>query len=714
MDARPSMALCVCALLLVGCPARTRDASLSGVSSEETHGGGPLPEGGAPVRAPVIDARAQSGADTSIARSSANPSTRLPPLPALTNVVAVQREDSAGIEFDPVEGAVDYRVYPLPADGDVSVGADGSVRVANAIYRCAGLRQTFDLANSLDARDRGLVVASQSTWHDEVPANPVLGYVFVTAAGDRSPVYALAGHPTDDEVGWRETRLKIYTTDTTKRRDLLNRGWRDDGIVFYAPSTASAATRTVYSSQVSGVVAGQGWTQRAQYYFTDEELASHTGDTLAPSPEFQVLRSHASGTQPLMAVFYRAIQRHTELAAGKERFARAAFQGPGPLWHLEWSGITKPVTLVVEALGSGCPYQGFLSPQHLEAPPHQTFYTLSDLQAASPTGEVFVNGQYDTKSLPKAIARSFVNVAPRPHEPGEWDWYQGFGAGTDFGPVAFTTKCTQAGCRAKTPVFDFSAYSLDVTTNPVLAFGVFLGQMWVAYDDTGQDVTGKVRFTALQLAKIDSDPTKFLHVTMSVDIVTTGRRYPQMIISDQRAPVQEGLSNPNNNTILVQPIQGPSMRIEAQAIHGLVNGAPWNVNNQAPEHRFIDYDDNVGNDGEPSATEPPFEHAGMDRMTKFDVYVSTRRVYLLFDGVPAGCMEYPNGFALKGPVTVTFGDVLYHEGAGDERICQDKKPYVFMHLHQCTETKRHFDDLGFKSGVPAPAWNEARLPCGPY
>jgi len=688
--------------------------AFSAVSSDEGQRGSEPPGGGAPDGATGPAEGARSGADPGVAHSSTTPPTRLPPLPGLTNVVATQREDSAGVDFDPVEGAVDYRVYPLPADRDVSVAADGSVGVANAIYRCAGLRQTFDLANNVNVRDHGLVIAGQSTWHAEVPANPVLGYVFVTAAGDRSPVYALAGHPTDDEVGWRETRLKIYTTDTTKRRDLLNGGWRDDGVAFYVPSAASPATRTVYSSQVSSVVAGQGWTQRAQYYFTDEERGSHAGDTLAPSPEFQVLRSHAGGTQPLMAVFYRAIQQHTELAAGRERFARAAFQGPGPLWHLEWSGITKPVTLVVEALGSGCPYQGFLSPQHLRAPPHQTLFTLSDLQSASPTGEVFVNGQHDTKSFPKAIARSFVTVAPRPHEPGEWDWYQGFAPGTDFGPVAFTTKCTQAGCRATTPIFDFSAYSLDVTTSPVLTYGVFLGQMWVAYDDTGQDVTGKVRFTALQLARIDSDPTKFLHVTMSVDIVSTGRRYPQMIISDQKAPVQEGLSNPNNNTLLVQPIQGPSMRIEAQAIHGLVNGAPWNVNNQAPEHRFIDYDDNVGNDGEPSASEPPFEHAGMDRMTKFDVYVSSRRTYLLFDGVPAGCMQYPNGFALAGPVTVTFGDVLYHEGAGDERICQDKKPYVFMHLHQCTETKRHFDDLGFKSGVPAPAWNEARLPCGPY
>ena len=54
--------------------------------------------------------------------STARPATALPPLPALTNVVATEREDSVGIDFDPVDDAVDYRVYPLPADGDIAVG----------------------------------------------------------------------------------------------------------------------------------------------------------------------------------------------------------------------------------------------------------------------------------------------------------------------------------------------------------------------------------------------------------------------------------------------------------------------------------------------------------------------------------------------------------------------------------------------------------------
>jgi hypothetical protein len=87
---------------------------------------------------------------------------------------------------------------------------------------------------------------------------------------------------------------------------------------------------------------------------------------------------------------------------------------------------------------------------------------------------------------------------------------------------------------------------------------------------------------------------------------------------------------------------------------------------------------------------------------------------VFFDGAPAGGTQLPSGFVLKGQVTVTFGDVIYHEGAQDEQVCVKVKPYSFMHAHQCNETKRHFDDLGFKSGVSAPAWDETKLPCGAY
>jgi hypothetical protein len=655
----------------------------------------------------------QPDSGTIVGQIDGGPLTALPPLPELTNVTAAEREDSVGIDFDPVEGAIDYRVYPLPADGNFVLNSDGSITVPNAIYRCAGLRQTYDLPTNLNANTPGLVTANQYTWSANVGANPTLGYVYPTGAPDRVPVYAVAGYTRGSEIGWRESGFKVYTTDATARSTLLGQSWRDDGIVFYVPATASTSTHTIYTSQTADIVAGQGWTQYARYYFVAADLAAHAGDSTSPAPAFEVLNADASGALPLMAVLYEPDNRHVELSVGTERFNRAANQGQGPLWHLEWAGLEQPTTLVVEALDSGCPYQGFLSAQHLAAPPHQTFFTLDELKSASATGEVYINGQHDTTVAPKAIARSFVQVAPQPHNPADWDWYQGFDANGSFGPLTTQTPCTAFGCRFQNALFDISAYSLDDPNNvAVLTFGQFLGQMWVAFDDTGSDVTGKVRFTALSKAAIDTDPTKFLHVTWTVNIVGTDRRYPQLILSDQDAPVQEGLGNANSNNIIVQTIQGPAMRLETQAFHGLINGSPWDVNNQAPEHQLISDDPTA--DSLPRPLEPVFEHAGMDRQTKFDVYVSSQRLYAFLDGTRAGCTELPTGFSLTGPVSVTFGDVLYHEGAADEQVCGQARPYSFMHVHQCTETTRHFDDLAFKSGLAAPAWDETSLPCGSY
>ena len=688
------------------------------------------------------------------------PRTSLPTLPMLTNVTAVQREDSVGIDFDPVDDAADYRVYVLPADGDVTLNGDGSLTIPNTIYRCAGLRQMFDVANNKTAGDGPTPQSKDGTglftydgngfaWKTKVLDNPTLGYVYVTSGADRVPVYAVASPTLEMEVGWAESRNKIYTTDSDKHDQLVAKGYRDDGIVFYVPSAASDATVTVYGSENDVPEAGKSYHHVSDYYYLDADQAAHSKDTTPPAPAFQVLKAAADGTKPLMAVIYNPTLDHVELAVGKERYNRAANQGPGPLWHLEWAGITKPVTLVVEALASGCPFQGFLAPTHLEDPPHQTFFTLDEIQKASPSGEVFINGQFDGPSsppmegpandvpqngpypglaastmTPKPIARSFVNVAPQPHKDSDWDFYEGFSVGEDFGAV---TKMPRSGdicpvsaqpnyCgRWQSPTFDFSAYNLGDDKAQILSYGYFMGQLWEAFDDMGSDVTGKVRFTALQTATVDTDPNVFLHATMSVDIVSTDRRYPQLIISDQPAPVQEGLENPDNNTLVFQAIQGPATRIELQAIHGLVNGRMWDVNNQAKNHVLVRPDLSDAANVQIAADPAIDQHMGVDRLTRFDVYVSSNRAYLFLDGLPAGCTRYPDGLALSGKkVTVTIGDVLYHEGAADELVCYHQKPFPFLHEHQCAQTKRHFDDMAFKSGVPPPAWNEAIFPCGAY
>jgi len=80
-------------------------------------------------------------------------------------------------------------------------------------------------------------------------------------------------------------------------------------------------------------------------------------------------------------------------------------------------------------------------------------------------------------------------------------------------------------------------------------------------------------------------------------------------------------------------------------------------------------------------------------------------------------------------VSVTFGDVLYHSVVEQDGPCGDLnetgsvspenppavagQPTTYNYITNNVRfmTRRHFDNLGFKSGVPAPSWDETRFPC---
>lgn len=641
-------------------------------------------------------------------------STALPKVATkLTNVAPTVNGDTVSIDFDPVDDAVDYRVYPLPADADVTTGMDGTVTVRNAIYRCAGHRQTFDLQNNLNAGDTSLLrTRAQFSWNAVIPDDPTLGWVYVTAGAGRSPVYALAGESSSDEAGWQESRAKIYTTDVAERDRLLSQNYRDDGVSFYVPSAASADTKTIYRSRslVNGGPDGY------QHYFDASAMAARMNDDDGPAPAFEIVRSEPPDetAKPLMAVGYENAG-HDELAVGKERFARAAHQGMGPLFHLEWSGLKKTTTLVVEALDSGCPYQGLLAASHVDAPPHQTFSTLADVQASTASGEVFVNGQFDTPVLPRAIARSFVTVSPS--APGDWDWYEGFADTSAVEPSGDLPTMNCFRCiRKQSSRFDsiFSRIDFQNGTD-VLSYGVALGQLWLAYDDTDGGTLGKAQFSALQKASISPDAARYLHVTFSTGIASTARRFPQLILSDRDPPTDDALQDPDNHTLVFQARGGPDVTLQVVAIHGLASGTPWAVDNPDTGVK-THYLTNLTDSGLPHQTSPqesPFEHAGIDRMTRFDVYVSKSRFYVMMDGDPAGCTLLPEQASFTGSVTVTFGDVFFDEAAEPD-VCMASRPYDFQHRHGCHETTRHFDELGFRSNTALPDWDEQRFPCNPY
>lgn len=630
--------------------------------------------------------------------------TALPALPALTNVTANAIGDNVSLQFDPIDGALDYRVYELPADSDVSHDSDGHVTVKNATYRCAGNRQAP--APTLDNADWA-PGGGIKTQVDNVDvggfkrqlADATLGYVYATAGTGRVPVYALGDGSKDGDNScyfqrWATSRVKKYTASESERADLLAQGWRDDGIAFYVPDAKSGGTRTVYTSGDDSNV----------YYFADgPEADARSGKQEA----FPILSAEGDAdTKPLMRVFYmnRCGKSHDELAAGQARFERARRQGDlAPLFELHYSGITGPTTLVVEALADLCPYQGFWAPKSDPAytadngTKMEAWMTLEDLRAASSTGEVYINGQDDSNTTPRPIARSFVKISPGPKP--DLDWFVGFDSKDPLGNMA-TTKCgaLDGNCwqqfRQTSSIADATFYFVESNR---WAMAPVLGELLVTYSDVGADVNGKFRITAGSKAQMNADG--FLHVTMTVDSVSTARRYPQIMISDRDAPVQDNMSM--GSTLVIETFMDWPNTYQLE----VCDHRPWDVNNQCPSYdtyNIADPKDSSKMIGLAPSAEVG-EHAGPDRDTVFDVYTSTKRAYLFLDGEPYGCADLPASGVPSGDVTVTFGDVLYHSGVDHL--------FTFYSKHLHFQTHRHFDNLGFKSGVAAPVWDEKRFPC---
>ncbi|HXK17194.1 MAG TPA: hypothetical protein VNG33_05315 [Polyangiaceae bacterium] len=633
--------------------------------------------------------------------SGAAAATTLPPLPRLTGVRASVSGDSVSITFEPLEGAVDYRVYALPPNRDISAAANGDITIRNAVYRCAGKREVPPVA--LDGAPplpggyiKTLVDGQDVNGYARSLAEATLGHVYLESGKDRVPVYALGdSDPTAENefyfMRWTASRVKQYVTSETERDALLARGFRDDGIAFYVPAQPSAQTRWINTSTDA----------KARYYFSDGPEA---GARQAPTQAFPVLANAEPGTAPLMRVFYLNLSNtsHDELVAGVPRFERARRQGDAlPSFELHWSGLTEKTTLVVEALSPGCPsLPGLLSPISLPAnATHPAWLTIDEARAVSPDGALYVNGQFAEDSRPRAVARAFVDVSPEP--PPDLDWSWGFRADDALGD--FTSQpcgdpsgnCYQ-DFRQRSDRFDTSFLPVE-TDRHVLQ--PMLGELWVMYADLASGVNGKFRLTPLEKAQITADA--FLHVTMEVNAFTTARRYPQIVISDQDPPVQHTLVN--GNALVIQPWSDWPNLFELQVCdHRL-----WEVNIQCPVadlHRYF-----VPNDEAKELSLAPHaevgERLGIDRATRFEAYVSSERAYLLLDGQPYGCVDLPATGVPVGAVTVTFGDVLFHSDNDQLQF------YGFVREHLYHDTQRHFDNLGFKSGVPAPAWNEARLPC---
>lgn len=726
-----ALPVAACLALLAGCPAAETTANADPSAPSPSQPTNPVvttpptttpPVTTPPVTTPPVTTPPVTTPPVTTPPVTVTPVTSLPEVTAMTNVRVKVNGGSATITFDSVDDAKDYRVYALPSSDNIRVGSDGTVIVPNAVYRCAG---TYQVPKSDDTTQAtGLVtrVTGAINGYTRTLAEATLGYVYTTAnaASGLVPVYAL-GNPNvraDDHYFYRyqASREKKYTTSATEYAQLVASGWRDDGIVFYVPGQASAATKPVLSNANY-----EDPNYGPRYYLNQGAELNSRSASLGFATAFNVLASAAPGSRPLKRVYYQpyGAHPHDELAVGEAEFTRLRYQGLNnavPVLH--YSGLTAATTLVVEALDKGCPFQGTISSQsaiaetfnfQLYSITHAPWFKISDLLSTVADGEVYINGQFDgIVGKPKAIARAFVSVAPLARE--QMDWVST--------PASFSETFTPAVCGAPDgncfQQFHLVSNTYDVsfmaTETNHWKVGNVLGEFLVNYADWAADTNGKFRMT-VRNRKATIASNSFVHATMEVNAVGSGRRYPQLILSDQDIPVQYNLVN--GRTLILQTFGDFPSRVDLE----ICDHVTWDVNLQCPRFMFRPRFDNAGNlTGINPIPEADVFSAAVDASTRFDLYASTTRAYIFMNGKPYGCANLANSTGVSpapvppsGPVTVTFGDVLYHSEADDNFSV--KMPGGFINRHQMTSTNRHFDNLGFSSGVAAPAWDETKLPC---
>jgi hypothetical protein len=650
----------------------------------------------------------------------------LPDLPEIQNVRVRTTGDNVVIEFEPVDDARDYRIYVSPAQEDVTVGGDGAVSVRDAIYRCAGDRpfrtRAQDPAALFDASLSG--AANTINNYERQPEDAVLGYVFLTAADDRSPVYRMAdpngggGHQNADWVVsiFDEANRAEYAVGEAERDRLYALGYRNDGVAFYV---ANDSDRAVYRRQYQDL-----WNGAPAVFYTEgpEYDARELDDpaVVADSGErFKVSSTEREGSVPLHRVLYNGTNTFDVLAAGKARYERVLNQGNQPLWSLSWPGLTGPTTLVIEALDQGCPFpSGYITAHAAPADDFNLPSIALDEARLEPTGEVFINGQHDPANRPQAIARTFVDVTPEPDP--DMDWFEGFDVDGTWEPLALESGNNGMFIyRNDDWAMDFSGCSNNISVGPML------GQLVVGFADYGSSCNMSIMPRGIE-PKIAADT--FMHVRMTTEITSTGRRYPQLMITTADV-LNPGDIQPLDSVAIHSRLgpfpwdmlpPGPERSIVVQPFGGyhelqvqFCDGRGWGVSSQCPQANI--YGHHAGNYTE--EWEEPWlpvpvlgGMAGFDRPVQFDVYASTNRVYVFIDDEPAGCAVLPDGRMPEGDVNVAFRGVLYHSGI-DESVVPEDSGHQYLQRYSLSHFDRHMDDFGIDLDVPEPAWDEGRMPC---
>jgi hypothetical protein len=454
-------------------------------------------------------------------------------------------------------------------------------------------------------------------------------------------------------------------------------------------------------------------------------------------PRFSILAAEAPGSVALHRVMYQG--SFDVLAAGDARFDQVLHQGVRPVWSVTWPGITTKTRFIVEALDAGCPYPGgYIASSHMAAdvdntskqPFNDPSITLDEARLSS--GEVFINGQHDTTSRPKPTARAYVDVTPAAQP--KMDFLATFDEGAPWGPFQKWQDNNAFIFRNADWAIDTSGCTENFTVGPVL------GQLVLGFADGGSscNISMTPRKVATQIT-----PDHFLHVRMASDIPSTGRRYPQIMVTtlpllpdpapdagniddvpvhsrlgnfpyqlvgpDGMAGTADDLPAEGGQTIVVQPFGGyQETQIEFCDTRG------WGVSQQCDRANVYGFHAGDYQDMWKQAwTAVPVQGdvAGYDRPVQWDVYTSTSRVYVFMDGKPSACAVLPAGRMPAGAVTVAYRAVMYHCGI-DETIVPDDTGHQFEHNHSLCHSNRHMDDFGIELSASEPAWDESILPCG--
>jgi hypothetical protein len=629
--------------------------------------------------------------------------------------------DTAIVTFEPVAAALDYRIYPLPDPATIAIGAQGDLSIRNAIYRCAGDRPLVSREND-QSRSSGASLAGDVAGYKRTEAEAVLGYVYLTPGPGRQPVYRISNPTLRGGYAWDwvappsgefDGAYHVVASDVHAR--LIAQGWRDDGIVFYAPDSG---TQSVYRRDYDQGKYGK-WT----IYYTDGPEHDARAKDMPPevTQDFRPLAAPADGAVALHRVWYAWANNHDVLAAGEPRYQRALHQGNQPIWSLTWPGLPATTTLVIEALDIGCPFPGgYVGAAHVASTGSNNAPTITLDEARLPSGEVFINGQHDPKNRPRPVARAYVEATPEAQP--NWDWFEGFNADT-WQPAPLIAMGNNGIFIYRNS--RFSAEFAGCTTNNT--FGPLLGQLVLGGGDSGSSCNMHVAARGVNPV-LAAD--RFLHVRMATDVPSTNRRYPQLMITTVKVmdiptgpyrlddipvgarlgPVSfQHLPPGNDQSLIVQPFgTSPELQIEFCDRQG------WGVSVQCPRANLYGFHvgDYVSTWDSPWTPVPVLgDLSGFDRPVRFDVYASTQRVYVFLDNQPAGCAVLPTGRMPAAPVTVLFGSVGYHMDI-DEGVAPPTAAHQYLRTYSQNHIDRHMDDFGIELSVAAPTWDETTLPCG--